>query len=128
VSEPLSPVASPVPATPPETLERQQQVLQAVQAALPDARPCVGYGMPAFRLDRVFIYVGAFRRHVGVYPPVKGDAALQARLAPYRGPKGNLSFPLGQPLPLDLIVDVARALAIEVGARKTTAASPRSRA
>lgn len=119
------PAVSAASAVPPEALERQRQVLAAVQAALPQARPCVSYGMPALRLDRVFLYVGAFRRHLGVYPPVKGDASLQARLAPYRGPKGNLSFPLDQALPLALIVDVARVLAVEVGARAPADASTR---
>jgi len=41
--------------------------------------------------------------------PVGAD--LIARLAPYRGPKGNLIFPHTQTLPLDLIGEVAEQLA-----------------
>ena len=119
--------AAATPSAPPVALERQQQILAAVQAALPHAQACVGYGMPALRLDRVFFYVGAFRRHVGVYPPVQGDAALQARLAAYRGPKGNLSFPLDQALPLELIVDVARVLAVEYGSKVASGSTIRPR-
>jgi len=43
-------------------------------------------------------------------PPVTEDAALVKELAPYRGEKGNLSFPLNQPVPIDLIGRVAVAL------------------
>lgn len=81
-----------------------------VEALLPDASRCISYNMPAFRDRRVFFYFAAFKKHVGVYPPVTRDVALVKELAPYRGPKGNLSFPLDQPLPLDLIGRVAVAL------------------
>jgi len=56
-----------------------------VRDALPDAEPFVSHGMPAFRLGKVFLCFAAFRKHIGIYPPVKGCACLQERLAPYRG-------------------------------------------
>lgn len=90
------------------------EILARVQALIPDAQPCISYQMPAFRgwpgKGRVFFYVAAFRRHIGIYPPVTGDAALVAELAPWRNPKGNLAFPLNRPLPLDVIDRVALAL------------------
>lgn len=76
----------------------------------------MSYAMPALRRGRVFIYFAAFKHHVGIYPPVDGPAALLEDLAPYRGPKGNLSFPLNQPLPLDLIERVVDALARQYAA------------
>lgn len=81
-----------------------------VETLVPDASRCISYSMPAFRAERVFFYFAAFKRHIGIYPPVKEDAALIKELAPYRGVKGNLSFPLNQPLPIDLIGRVAIAL------------------
>jgi uncharacterized protein YdhG (YjbR/CyaY superfamily) len=66
--------------------------------------------MPAFKAKRVFFYFAAFKKHIGVYPPVTVDATLVQDLAPYRGPKGNLSFLINQPLPIDLIGRVAIAL------------------
>ena len=64
----------------------------------------------AYRDRRVFFYFAAFKKHIGVYPPVTRDAALIGELAPFRGPKGNLIVPLNQPLPVDLIGRVALAL------------------
>jgi uncharacterized protein YdhG (YjbR/CyaY superfamily) len=81
-----------------------------VETLLPDASRCIGYNMPAFRKKRVFFYFAAFRKHIGIYPPVTQDTALVKELSPYRGEKGNLSFPLNQPLPIDLIGRVAVAL------------------
>jgi hypothetical protein len=44
---------------------------------------------------------------------VSDDAALVAELQRWRGPKGNLRFPLAEPLPLALIGRVAAALAAQ---------------
>ena len=57
----------------------------------------------AFKRARIFVFVGAFKHHIGMYPPVHGSDALEEALLPYRGPKGNLRFPLDQPMPYNLI-------------------------
>jgi uncharacterized protein YdhG (YjbR/CyaY superfamily) len=81
-----------------------------VESLLPDASRCISYNMPAFKAKRIFFYFAAFKEHIGIYPPVTQDARLVKELAPYRGQKGNLSFPLNQPLPLELIGRAAVAL------------------
>ena len=82
----------------------------AVESVVPQASRCISYQMPAYKAGRVFFYFAAFKKHIGIYPPVTDDAELIAELAPYRGVKGNLSFALSQPLPLELIGRVALAL------------------
>jgi hypothetical protein len=47
---------------------------------------------------------------IGIYPPVTKNAKLIRELASYRNEKGNLSFPLDQPIPIDLIGRVAQTL------------------
>lgn len=96
-----------------DAAQRLRQILDAVAALFPQAQPCISYQMPAFRQGRVFFYVATFKNHIGIYPPVTQDAELIQALAAYRGPKGNLSFPHDQPLPLTLILQVARALHAE---------------
>lgn len=81
-----------------------------VESLLPDATRCISYKLPAFKGERVFFYFAAFKKHIGVYPPVTEDAALIETLAPYRNEKGNLAFPLAEPLPIELIGRVAVAL------------------
>jgi uncharacterized protein YdhG (YjbR/CyaY superfamily) len=93
---------------PPEVRAILQEIRQRVRAALPEAREAISYRMPAFMLQGVVVYFAAFKRHIGLYPPVTGDADLEEAVAPYAGEKGNLRFPLGEPIPYDLIVRIAR--------------------
>jgi len=90
-----------------------KEIRRIITDKVPGAQETISYQMPAFKLGRIFIYFAAFKKHIGVYPPVKGDKDLQKALLPYRGEKGNLKFPLGQPMPYDLIGRVADALARE---------------
>lgn len=89
-----------------------QAVLRAVRAtvrqAAPQAEERISYRMPAFFQNGPIVYFGAFKRHLGLFPPVE-DAALRARVEQYAGPKGNLQFPYARPMPLDLIAAVVQA-------------------
>lgn len=100
---------------PAESRALLERVRREVERRVPGATRCIGYGMPAFRTQRIFLYFAAFKKHIGIYPPVKGSATLQKRLARYRGPKGNLQFPLDEPIPYALIAQVAKTLAREYG-------------
>ena len=100
-----------------ESRKRLEQVRREVERRVPGAVRCIAYQMPAFRQERVFFYFAAFKKHIGIYPPVTQDAAIIAETAPYRGPKGNLSFPYGETLPLELIGRIAEALARQYSAQ-----------
>ncbi len=99
----------------PEPRRWLDAICSEVEARIPAAERCIAYQMPAYRHGRVFFYVAAFRKHIGVYPPVTRDAGLILELAAFRGPKGNLGFPLGKPIPVELIGRVATALHAEYG-------------
>lgn len=98
----------------PEARVHLERIRDAARAAVPEATECISYQMPALRLRKVFFYYAVFKQHVGIYPPVKGDEALAGALAPFRGPKGNLQFPLASDVPYALIARVAASLAEEV--------------
>lgn len=95
-------------------------VLATVQKAVPSAIPVISYGIPAFKQHRVFIYCAAFKKHIGVYPPVRENAKLRAALRPYANAKGNLSFPIDVVMPLPLIARVGKALAKQYAQSSTT--------
>jgi uncharacterized protein YdhG (YjbR/CyaY superfamily) len=90
-----------------------ETVRSLARAAVPEATECISYQMPALRLRKVFFFYATFKNHLGIYPPVRGDADLEAELAPYRGPKGNLQFPHNRPIPLPLLRRVVLAQAAE---------------
>lgn len=89
--------------SPPEVQPILQEIRRTIQAAAPDAAEVISYTMPAFRMKGILVYFAAFKNHIGLYPPVSGDASLMKAIAPYAGPKGNLQFPLNQPIPYKLI-------------------------
>jgi uncharacterized protein YdhG (YjbR/CyaY superfamily) len=93
---------------PPEVQAILQQVRQVVRSAAPGAREVISYRMPALKQNGVLVYFAAFRNHIGLYPPIRGDARLQKAASPYAGEKGNLRFPLDQPIPFDLIDRLTR--------------------
>jgi uncharacterized protein YdhG (YjbR/CyaY superfamily) len=84
------------------------KVRRTIRAAAPNASEVISYRMPAYRQDGVLVYFAGFRNHIGLYPPVRGDAALEKAAAKYAGPKGNLKFPYDEPLPLALIGRIVR--------------------
>jgi uncharacterized protein YdhG (YjbR/CyaY superfamily) len=90
-----------------------ESIQTTVETLVPGCTRCISYRMPAFRGKKVFFYFAAFKKHIGIYPPVQHNATLIKQLAPYRNEKGNLAFPLNEALPLALIGKVAVALAKE---------------
>lgn len=93
---------------PPEVRAVLEQVRQVVRMAAPDAHEVISYQMPALRQHGILVYFAAFKKHIGFYPPVWGDARLERAAAPYAGEKGNLRFPLDEPIPLALIERLTR--------------------
>lgn len=81
---------------------------ETIRKAAPEAQEVISYQMPAFRQHGILVYFAAWKEHIGLYPPVTGDKDLETAAARYAGPKGNLQFPLNEPLPLSLIERIVR--------------------
>jgi len=79
-----------------------------IRRAVPQATEFISYRMPAYKLNGIIIYFAAFNQHVGVFPPVRGSAVLMKAVKPFAGPKGNLKFPLAEPIPYSLIARIAK--------------------
>jgi uncharacterized protein YdhG (YjbR/CyaY superfamily) len=91
---------------PAQTLLRK--VRAAIRAAAPGAAEVISYRIPAYKLHGIVVFFAGFKAHIGLFPPVRGNAALEKAVAAYAGPKGNLRFPYDQPLPLKLIARIVR--------------------
>ena len=89
-----------------------------VKKAAPKAEERISYRMPAFFLDGALVYFAAFKKHIGFYPPVR-DKLLQSQTVKYAGPKGNLKFPLSEPMPLALITKIVKSRIKENASRKS---------
>lgn len=92
----------------PEVRVILQAIRQTIHAAAPAAEEVISYQIPAFKQQGMLVYFAAFKNHIGFYPPVRGDALLEKALGPYAGEKGNLRFPLDQPIPHALIDQIVK--------------------
>jgi uncharacterized protein YdhG (YjbR/CyaY superfamily) len=85
-----------------------QALLEAVRAAIktdaPEAVEVISYQMPTFKLKgKNLVHFAAFKNHIGFYPTPSGTEAFQEELSRYKAGKGSIQFPIGEPLPMDLI-------------------------
>jgi uncharacterized protein YdhG (YjbR/CyaY superfamily) len=101
-----------------------QKIRSTIKEAAPDATEKISYQMPSFAMKRILIHFAAFKEHIGIYPPVKGDAKLLADTKRYQGPKGNLKFPLAEPIPYALISRIVKHRVKEE--RASSGSKPRS--
>ncbi len=99
---------------PPDVRPLLAQVREVIGAAVPGGVEKISYGMPMLTLGgRNLVSFAAWKNHIGVYPIPTGDASFQTEIAPYRDAKATARFPLGEPIPYDLIGRLAGHLARE---------------
>ena len=92
----------------PEVQGTLHRIRSTVREAAPGAVEGISYAIPCFKLEGVLVYFAAFKQHIGFYPPVKGDPRLEKAVAKYAGEKGNLRFPLDEPIPYALIARIVK--------------------
>lgn len=84
-----------------------QPLLEAIRKTIketaPEAKEYIGYQMPAYKFKGPLVYFAAYKNHIGFYPTGTGIAAFQKEISAYKNSKGAVQFPLGQPIPHDLI-------------------------
>ncbi len=102
-----------IAAFPPDIRAILRRIRATVRKAAPDARERMSYGMPSLTQGRTLVYYAAFKKHIGLYPPVKGDAKLRRETSKFANEKGNLKFPLDDPIPYALIDRIVKARANE---------------
>src|SRR5262245_40738852 len=84
------------------------KIRSTIRKAAPKDKEKISYKMPACALAGELIYCAAFKKHIGIFPPVRGDEKLREAIARYRGEKGNLKLPLDEPMPYGLITRIVK--------------------
>jgi uncharacterized protein YdhG (YjbR/CyaY superfamily) len=107
-SRPFVDVSGYIAQFPAEVQDILETVRATIRKAAPEAVETISYRMPAFKMHGILVYFAAWKHHVGLYPPISGDEALEKATAKYAGPKGNLQFPLDHPMPYRLIERIVR--------------------
>jgi len=80
------------------------QIRRTIRDVLPQSAEKISYNMPTITLNgRNLVHFAAWKHHIGLYPVPAADDAFERELAPYRGTKDTMRFPLRKPIPYDLI-------------------------
>jgi uncharacterized protein YdhG (YjbR/CyaY superfamily) len=109
---------------PPDVRAILRRVRETVRKAAPEAEEKISYRMPAYAQNGIVVWFAGFKNHIGLYPPVKGDAGLKKAMARYANEKGNLRFPLDEPIPYRLIERIVK---LRIKQNQAKAAKPKSR-
>jgi uncharacterized protein YdhG (YjbR/CyaY superfamily) len=81
-----------------------EELRDLLRDAVPGATETIAYGIPTFDLNgEHVVHFAGYAAHVGLYPTPSGMAAFDGELARYVRGKGSVRFPLGEPLPTELI-------------------------
>jgi uncharacterized protein YdhG (YjbR/CyaY superfamily) len=89
---------------PAETQAALEEMRALIAASAPGATETISYAIPTFDLNgRHLVHFAGYAKHVGFYPIPSAMTAFAEELAPYKSGKGSAQFPLGRPLPADLI-------------------------
>ena len=93
----------------PEAIQAKlQSIRETILSSVPEAKEVISYHMPAIRTSEVLVYYAAAKKHIGFHPHSKPIQVFKKELALYETSKGAIQFPLDEPLPLDLIIDIAQ--------------------
>lgn len=93
---------------PPEIQEILQALRKVIKEAAPEAKEKISYQMPTFDLHGNLVHFAAYEHHIGFYPAPSGISAFQQELSPYKSAKGSVQFPIGRPVPYELIARIVR--------------------
>ena len=86
-----------------------EETRQSIRKAAPDAVEKISYGIPAFFLNgKGLVSFAGWKHHIAMYPVPKGDKAFQKEIAPYKAAKSSIHFPIGQPIPHDLVRKIVK--------------------
>ncbi len=83
-----------------------KRIRDLIKETFPNANETLSYGVPAFKDDKVFFYYAAFKKHIGIYPPIQ-DSDLKEQLKRHMNDKGNLYFYKNEEIPYEMIRKIA---------------------
>jgi uncharacterized protein YdhG (YjbR/CyaY superfamily) len=105
-----------------------QALRRTILELLPEAEEVISYGVPAFRVQgKTVAGFAAFKNHLS-YLPFSGSVLPQLadELHGYTMTKSALHFPVGEPLPKELVQKLIAVRIEETGRRQSASRSSRS--
>ena len=89
---------------PPETRKALDEIRALIRASAPGAVETISYAIPTFDMNgKHLVHFAGYAKHIGFYPTGSGIEAFKEELTGYKSSTGAVQFPLGEPLPVELI-------------------------
>jgi uncharacterized protein YdhG (YjbR/CyaY superfamily) len=86
-----------------------EELRSTIKKAALEAEEVISYGMPAFKLNkRILVYFAGNKNHIGFYPGASGIEIVKNEISAFKWAKGTVQYPLDQPLPLELIINMVK--------------------
>ena len=93
---------------PPDVRVYLEDIRQTIKEAAPGSQETINYAMPCYNQNGNLVFFAAYRNHIGFYPMPSAIQEFKEELFAYKMSKGTVQFPLGQPLPKDLITRMVK--------------------
>lgn len=83
-----------------------QKIRETIREVAPEAAEAIAYGIPTFKYHGNLVHFAAYKNHIGFYPTSSGIEKYKPKLSAYKLSRGTIQFPLGEPIPFDLIREI----------------------
>lgn len=83
------------------------QVRKAIHEAIPEAEEKISWSMPTFWKQHNIIHFAANKKHIGIYAGTQAVIEFAQQLSSYKTSKGAIQIPYEEPMPLELIAQIA---------------------
>lgn len=93
---------------PSEVQEILEKLRSVIKESAPDSVEKISYQMPTFYQHGNLVHFATFKSHIGFYPDPSGIEAFKEELSKYKGAKGSVQFPIGKPIPYELISRIVK--------------------
>lgn len=92
-----------------------EKVRATIRKTIPKATEVISYGIPTFKLEKNIVHFAGYKNHIGFYPGASPLVKFKSKLKKYKTAKGSIQFPLTDPIPYDLIAEITKFRAKEIG-------------
>ena len=93
---------------PREIQEVLKMLRKVIKESAPDSQEKISWGMPTFVLHGNLVHFAAHKNHIGFYPGPTGIEEFKNELSTYKSSKGAVQFPIGKPMPYELISKIVK--------------------
>ena len=85
-----------------------QKIRLTIKRSAPEATETISYQIPTFKLGGNLVHFAAFTKHISFFPTSSGIAKFKKELEDYETSKGTIRFPIGKPIPYELISKITK--------------------